>query len=384
MLGFLIGFFEKGEITRDKNLVTIIFEIDNQNSLDNLANIDFNNITDENNEITTIREIVIGNKYQFEVVLSSLRSFGFYYSCDDFITSNKTRKKNEFYIYEVKSSNQSDNIFIKNFLDIFSIIEFINSISIESGNEKIIFLENKYLKLLIDYSSKDISKTEELFENDFINSFLKEYENSSKEIKIIFKNELLEFLEPINKNERFKYLFTNFKEFNEKCILGYEYYLSNFSYSKLKIELNNAVSDFHKNIRTVINDSQTKLIAIPASVLLVFTTVDTTEIIQDKNLFILIASLIFALLMNFFIMNQLKALSIIKTNKNNYVQLFEKKKDASKLSETIKNSTDEINDELERQRCTLIMINIINWIIPIGLLAYICTYIYYLIKEISF
>jgi len=116
--------------------------------------------------------------------------------------------------------------------------------------------------------------------------------------------------------------------------------------------------------------------------LLVYTNVDTTNIIQDKNLFILLASFMFALLMHFFIINQLKALSIIMTNKKNYLQLFETRKDASKLSETIRNSTKEINKELKRQRRTLIIINILNWIIPIGLLAYM--YIYYLILQISF
>ena len=88
--------------------------------------------------------------------------------------------------------------------------------------------------------------------------------------------------------------------------------------------------------------------------------------------------------MNLFIKNQLKALSIIKTNINNYIELFEKMKDTLVLSDTIKNSTDEINSELEHQRCTLIFINIINWSIPIGLIAYICTYIHFFIKEISF
>ena len=385
MLEFLIKIFEESEVaTLKNNLATIKYVVENQANLDNLKNIDINKITDEKNEIKIYEELIIGNKYEFDIVLSSLRRFGFYHTCSDFVASNKKLKKEEFYIYEIKSSNKSKNIFIKNFLDIFSINEFISLISIESGNEKIIFLENKYLKLLIDYSHEDISKTEKLFEDHFINSFLQEYENLSKEIRIIFKNELLEFLEPINKNERFKYLFKNFKEFNEKCILGYEYYLSNFSYNKLKAELNNAVFDFHKNIRSVINDSQSKLIAIPAAVLLIFTTIDINDIIQNKNFFILLSSLIFTMLMNFFIVNQLTALLIIKANKDIYLELFEKKKDSEKLQKTITDLTSNISKELQRQRVALISINVINWAIPFGLMIYILTYVLYYINEITF
>lgn len=75
---------------------------------------------------------------------------------------------------------------------------------------------------------------------------------------------------------------------------------------------------------------------------------------------------------------------IIGTNKNKYLELFEKKTDISKLLDSIKDFTKIIDKELKRQRLTLIFINIINWAIPIGLLAYICTYIHYLIKEINF
>lgn len=385
MLEFLIKFFEGCDIAKSRNNIAIVkYVVENQESLDNLNTIDINKISDKKNEIRIYEELNIGNEYEFEIVLSSLRRLGFYNTCSDFITSNKKSKKEKFYIFEIKSSDQSDNIFIKNFLDIYSISEFINLLSIESQGERIILVENRYLKLNIDYCSEDISRDERFFSEGFITSFLDQYTNSSKEIKIIYKNELLEFLEPVNRNERFKYLFKNFNDFNEKCILGYEYYLSNFSYNKLKNELDNAVSDFHKNIRSVINDSQGKLIAIPASVLLVFTTVDTKEIIQDKNLFIFLASFIFALLMHLFIINQLNALSIIRKNKENYLLLFENKTQTLTLSEKVNISTEEINQELERQRCSLISINIINWIIPLGLLIYIYTYIDYLINNISF
>lgn len=374
------------KINETSNFFTFNYCINDKDEIDLLIELEISNIINEKKENISESELLVGSNYQFDLSWTLFRKYGFYTTCSDFVKFHNATKNTEYYVLEINSTEKDfENFFIKNYNDLNAIVEFLASLADDSiKNKLIIYSENKYLKIFKSFDADILSKANFILKKDLIIRFLEDYNKSSQEIKVIFKNELINFLQDLNDTEKLKFLFVHFSEFYQKCILSYEYYLSNFSYNKLKIELNNAVSDFHKNIRSVINDSQTKLIAIPASVLLVFTNVDTTEIIQDKNLFIFLASLIFALLMNLFIKNQLKALSIIKTNKNNYIELFEKKKDTLVLSDTIKNSTDEINSELEHQRCTLIFINIINWSIPIGLIAYICTYIHFFIKEISF
>lgn len=383
MLQFLINLLPY-KINETATLFTFSYCITENNEIDLLKELEISNITNEKKENISESELLVGGNYEFDLSWTLFRKYGFYKTCSDFVKFHNVNKNKEYYILEIDSTEKDlDNFFIKNYNDLSAIVEFLSSLADDSIKDKlIIYSENKYLKIFKSFDADILSKENFVLEKDLLFRFLEDYNKSSQEIKVIFKNELINFLTDLNYTEKLKYLFFHFSEFYQKCILGYEYYLSNFSYNKLKIELDNAVSDFHKNIRSVINDSQTKLIAIPASILLVYTNVDTSSIIQDKNLFILLASFMFALLMHFFIINQLKALSIIMTNKKNYLQLFEIRKDASKLSETIRNSTKEINKELKRQRRTLIIINILNWIIPIGLLAYM--YIYYLILQISF
>ena len=374
------------KINATANLFTFSYCVLERNEIDLLTELEISNIINENKENISESELLLGNTYQFDLSWTLFRKYGVYTTCSDFVKFHNGTKNKEYYVLEINCTEKDyDNFFIKNYNDLNAIVEFLTSLADDSIQDKlIIYSENKYMKIFKSFDAAILSQENYILEKDLIVRFLEDYGKSSQEIKVIFKNELINFLQDLNDTEKLKYLFGHFSEFYQKCTLGYEYYLSNFSYNKLKIELNNAVSDFHKNIRSVINDSQTKLVAIPASVLLVFTNVDTNEIIQDKNIFIFLASVIFALLMNFFIINQLKALSIIKSNKNSYIELFERKKDSITLSHAIESSTSEINSEIECQRSTLIIINIINWIIPAGLLAYICTYVYYLIQEISF
>ncbi|HIC8808920.1 hypothetical protein [Elizabethkingia anophelis] len=385
MLDFLIALFSN-KIDETPILYRFFFQISNKTELNFLRQLEVDNIVNEHHENITNDDLVINGKYEFDIVWTSLRKYGFYITCKDFVEFYNKENIQRFYIYEIKSTEKDiDNFFVKNYNDIINIKEFVISLSNESiENKSIIYSENKYLIILNNFKSNVLSKRKYVLDQNIVSECLSDYDKSSKEIKVIFKNELINFLEGVNEQEKLKYLFYNFSDYYKRSVVGYEYYLSNFSYNKLKTELDNSILDFQKNIRGVINDSQTKLIAIPATVLLTFISIDTSYIIQDKNLFILLSSIIFTLLIHFFILNQLVALSIIKTNKSNYIKMFLKKDKDSHLKTSIEEAYVNIDDELKKQRNRLIFIDIINWSVPFGLLLYIAFYVWCLIREISF
>ena len=62
--------------------------------------------------------------------------------------------------------------------------------------------------------------------------------------KNIYINELIDYLLPIEEKDRFSYLIKNFDEFIHRASASYNYYLRNFSYNKLKIELDTKALDF--------------------------------------------------------------------------------------------------------------------------------------------
>ena len=122
------------------------------------------------------------------------------------------------------------------------------------------------------------------------------FKKNNSEEKLLFINELMEFLSNVTEENRFVYLLQNFNEYYSKSIDSFQYYIRNFSYNKLKSELDNAILDYSKKIQSVINDAQSKLIAIPAAFVLAAANIEFDNILSIKNIAILISLYIFALL----------------------------------------------------------------------------------------
>ena len=383
MIDFLIKLFnDANTIKSTDSLFSFQFKIENQEDFSNLLNLNPSNIR-ENGVNIFEDDLKIEREYVFDLAWTRLRKYGFYITCEDFINNNKKETKEQFYIKEIDSKKDESNFFVKNYLDVLSIINFINNISDIKDEENIIFSENKYLKLPIYYKENILKRDKFIYPINFIYDFLAEYNKSSSEIKTIFKNELIDFLKEKNNNDKFVFLIENFEDYYKRSKTGFEYYLTNFSFNKVKTELDNAVLDFSKNIRSVINDSQNRLITIPVATIFTALSLNILETFDYKNLIILISTIIFSFLLHLFILNQLSALKIIKKNIKNYKHIYLKNNNEEiiNLQALINNQFVDNEKELSRQKCWLIIICIINWLLPISLL--IILYLY-TIKNITF
>ncbi|PWN57913.1 hypothetical protein [Chryseobacterium viscerum] len=379
MLDLLKELFSN-KINETANLFTFSFLITDVKQINLLQEVEIDNILNEKRNPVSDTELQVGQTYIFDLAWTSLRRHNFYTTCSDFVKFNNKDKSEEFYILEIDCTERDiDNFFIKNYNDLILIKDFIIKISNDNIQEKyLIYFENRYLKIPNLLSSNSISKIKYVLEKDLLENFFNDYEKSSNEIKVIFKSELINFLDDITEGERLTFLYCNFSDFYKRCIIGYEYYIKDFSYIKVKTELDNAVLDFSKNIRTVVNDSQNKLIIIPAAVVLAFTTFEIKEPFNTKNIFVLASSVLFAYMMDSFVNNQDSALKIIKTNVINYKTLFfnKNKSKTENLNGMILDSFVKADDELQRQENWMLGIKIINWIIPVLLLVYLLTLIY--------
>lgn len=371
MINFLIKLFEKGNPSASTDSIySFQYKIENEDELKKLIELKLANISDEGKNLFE-EDLKIGQEYNFDLSWTKFRKYGFYITCEDFIENNNKVAKDQFYIKEIDSKKDKSNFFVKNYLDVISIINFINNISDIKDEENIIFSENKYLKLPIYYKENLLKRDKYIYPLKFIDDFLSDYNKSSSEIKSIFKNELIDFLKEKNKNDKFIFLIENFEDYYKKSKTSYEYYLTNFSFNKIKTELDTAVLDFSKSIRSVINDSQNRLITIPAAILLTLLNINIIETFDFKNGVIIVSSIIFSYLLNLFILNQFSSLKIIEKNIENYKILYLKnnEKESLNLRNLINNQFVDNQKELLRQRCWLKIINTINWLIPISLLV---------------
>ncbi|WP_312082159.1 MULTISPECIES: hypothetical protein [Epilithonimonas] len=378
MINFLIKLFKEGEAeVSTPSTYTFNYHIESTDELDLLVKLNYTNIRYNNKNISE-DDVKVDSKYSFDLVWSKFRKYGFYIKCEDFLIHNKKESKDDFYILEIDSKRDIKNCFVKNYLDNISLITYVDELSEFKEDENIIFSENKYLKLPIEYSEKDLDKTLFLFPENFSENFLKYFRCSTKEIQYIFKNELIDFLREKPEKERFKFLLKNLESYYNQCLRSVDYYLSNYSFNKIKLELDNSVLDFSTKIRSVINDSQGKLITIPATAVLAFSTFDFFDPFNIKNFVIVLASATFAYLMNIFINNQVTALDIIKNNISNYKAIFKNKnkEEISDINSITSSVFFKTENELLEQRKMLFNIKVINWLIPIIIIAFLFYLVY--------
>lgn len=316
-------------------------------------------------ENTSIDSYKINDNITLEFSLTSLLSKGFYCNVDIFLKWNYYEfPEREVYIYELKNYLAETENFKDEYNSIINLVKQIKEISKYSYQDdellnSIIVREEKSLFLILKYSYDDL-KSIDSEKVSLIESFidiLKSHITMDK--KNIYLNQLVDFLHKEEEQTRFSYLIRNFDKYINKSSATYNYYLRDFSYNKLKIELDSKALEFSQKLQSVINDSQTKLIAIPTALVFVLSTLDYENIDAIKNYLALVGLILFCIFIQIFINNQKSAIAFIEENINYYKGTF--KDDINELKESFKKVELEKNKQMKR----LFQIQTLLWFVPI-------------------
>ncbi|EEK14700.1 hypothetical protein CAPGI0001_1305 [Capnocytophaga gingivalis ATCC 33624] len=348
----------KSSIKIEDDIISCIYRID---SLEFLRELSDNELITNSffEDYNTDEDIVL------EFLISRLRSQGFYLSKKSFLTWNQYNyPEKEVYIHEINDFLINNVFFNERFSTIINLIDILGQNSKIKYNEDeflnfLIVREDKSLLLYLKYLPEDLDLIDNTDLNN-INNFIQILkEDIAPDRKNIYINELIDYLLPIEEKNRFSYLIKNFNEFIHRASASYNYYLRNFSYYKLKIELDTKALDFYQKIQGVVNDSQTKLIAIPTAIVFASTTLDYENINSMKNYLILVGMIMFCIFIQIFINNQESALEFIERNITIYKQSFSDNK------QILENSFIKVDKERNKQKCRLLTIQILLWSSPI-------------------
>ena len=244
----------------NKNKSSIRIEGDIISCIHTIDNLDFLSELSDNELITNsfVEDYNTNEDIVLEFLISRLRTQGFYLSKDSFLTWNQYNyPEKEVYIYEINDF-LINNIF---FNERFSII--VNLIDVLGQNSKnryytdeilnlLIVREDKSLLLYFKYLPEDLDLIDNSSLNNITNFIEILGENIAPDRKNIYINELIDYLLPIEEKDRFSYLIKNFDEFIHRASASYNYYLRNFSYNKLKIELDTKALDFAQKLKLLI------------------------------------------------------------------------------------------------------------------------------------
>lgn len=322
-------------------------------------------------------KLIVGNSFSFNIIWSEVNTLGVYKHKKDYISYNKEKVTTEFYISEIKCFHSSNHLFLDSHLksiELFNTLINISKHNWEDEDCKHVILTHSDKSVVLDltYDLDNISE-----ENKKIDAicYLTDVLRTNNEKQKLFINELIDFLTE-SENQTLALILDNILIITNNANNSYTFYLSNFSAKKLKFEIDSKAIDFSQKICSVINDAQTKLIAIPTAFVLAAAGMDfsTKNILSIKNFVIIISLWIFAFLIHIFIMNQESILAFIKLSIDDFKDTF--KCDDSDL---INKSFKQVEISLSKQTSRLQRIKLILWIIPVGFSSLILL-IYYTIN----
>lgn len=332
-----------------------------------------------------IDELEIGKKINFDFSILRLNNIGIYCDIDSFINNNRYEIPNEECYIINQREFASKNDFYPEYIGTITLQNSLSSISKHEyfdidEKQLIIFSEEKGILIPILYDIQDFDKSQVPAINT-LSEVLKSSNSADK--RAIYINEIIEFLLPIEGQLRFGYLLKNVSTLIEKSQSAYNFYLRDFSYNKLKIEIDSKALEFSQKLQSVINDAQTKLIAIPTAFILVLSAFNYDNINDYKNYISVIGLFIFSCLIQMFLNNQKSTLNFIEKNIQSYIQSF-----SSNTTIKISEIFTSVDIELTKQKKRLFWTNIILWLLPLMAILLIfflnCYYILSMIVPIIY
>lgn len=315
-----------------------------------------------------VSELTSGQNAEITLFPLNIKDSNYFENEEDYLNRNKTSiPESPSYIHSLKysSSSSSKPSFITRHEEIVSLIQLLKDLSNYQKNHgnvhELVFFQNEVLVLVTDYSLEATGKS---YDSKYLVEHIQNSDDKD-ERKLLFINELIAFLSNIGGiHERFKFLLTNFEDFISSYRASHALYLKKYSFQKFKSELDKEIIDASKRLQSVINDAQSKLVAIPAALLLVVSSFDVNGEKKFYNIALVVSSIVFGVLLDVLIRNQFASLEFIKEDVNRFKNTFDKKK-ITVLGQVFDEVFMKLSTLHTKQTRYLWTIRVLIWIIPL-------------------
>ncbi len=217
------------------------------------------------------------------------------------------------YLYKENEDSEPPKL-INQYLDTVKLASALISIAdhtVKGHLPKAIFLLGEKLELSLKYGKEDLQPLVGLdkFITDFINADIHKEQKAA-----IIKKVLLDMLSN-NEIDRLTLpcLIRRFEEFIDRVSANYQLYVSEFSFEKIKAQVEQEKFDLTLKLNKVLSDIQNQLLAVPIALIVAGSQMSSGEGFTAKNIFVLISSMVFGAFMHLLIKNQRNTLQAIET-----------------------------------------------------------------------
>lgn len=256
---------------------------------------------------------------------------GFFASIDDLLSAPARRitAPSRFYLADNDSLYSGDPTTLpptgKHYLAAAQLYTLLEKASDHQGGvgeaRTLVFLHREKIEITPQYGVADLHELPDLsaFEAEFIAS-----ETHQEQKRTILKTVLLELFSG-RKKLPFSELLSRFDEFVDKVRASYQLYVAEFSFQKVKAEVEKEKLDAMVKLNKVFSDVQGQLLAVPVALVLVGGQMEDKGLWTSKNLLIWLGALIFSVLMDLLVRNQRHTLRAVKHEIDQQRQQIESK-----------------------------------------------------------
>lgn len=312
----------------------------------------------------SIEQITAGQEIQIQLFPLNLSNEKYFETLEELLKfSSQEYPDNRFYVHSISfdSNNSTKPKEIQNYEATTQLITLLKSSSDYQKERELVFFQAKQLVLTTNYDVADLTELKN------VGALITHISDSAdkEERKIIFINELIASLIKIPEmKNRFKHLLKNFEDLFVNYKKSHSLYLEKYSYTKFKSEIDKEIIDYSKKLQSVINDAQSKLVAIPAAFLLIIGQFDLTGEKLYFNLALILSAFVFSILLEVLLRNQFSALEFISDDVTRFESSVDEKKIAL-LGDDFTTTFAKIRTLYKQQKCYLNVIRVLVWLSPV-------------------
>lgn len=346
----------EGSLSPNSDEIEQLIQLSDNDCIDSHALVGKNHIS--------INKIEVGHRVSIKLYPSGLNTEKYYESFEELIkSSRKVYPNKRFYVRSLDFDSDGGSLpsEIVWYKATTKLIAFLKDISDYQKEDELVFFQSKQLVLTTDYDNSDLTPLTGLDE------LIDHIQNSAdkEERRIIFINELITSLLSIAEiKNRFRHLIKNFDDLTSNYRKSHSLYLEKYSYQKFKSEIDKEAIEYSKKIQSVINDAQSKLVAIPVAFLLIIGQFDLTGEKIFFNFALILSAIVFAVLLEVLLRNQFSALDFIDDDVKRFKNSVEEKKVAilgTGFTQTFK----KIQTQYNQQKTYLNIIRFLVWLTPV-------------------
>jgi hypothetical protein len=242
----------------------------------------------------------------------------FAFSVDDLLQSSQRRQAipAKFYLADINFLYDGDYAnapqMVRSYIDAVTLVQLLSPLAdhvIKKGIPKLIFFHGEKFELFLEYAKQDLEglKGIDIFAKEFISTLA-----HIDQKKTIVKSILLEMKKEAGAEDfNVGFVMLRFEEYARRVSSSYQLYVSEFSFQKIKAEVEKSKFEALAKINKVFSEIQNQLLAVPVALIIACGQMEAASGFSLKNFFVMAGSLVFALFMFFLILNQRNTLRSI-------------------------------------------------------------------------